>query len=275
MKILNAGCPSADGFYMPAEYEMHKGTILIWPKRPGSWIYGAKKAREAFANVICAIAESEQVYLLAEANLIDHARETVEAVRKEKGYTCDFPVHYMQMESDDAWARDVGPTFVINGTGDVRGIDWCFNAWGGEFDGLYADWEKDDKVATLFCRQTGYDVYDAHPFVLEGGAIHTDGEGTVIVTESCLLSKGRNPSLSKEEIERKLEDYLGAKKSSGFHLVYIMMRQMNTSTTYVLLPHPDMLYLRGRMMKMIHSIVCPMQILQFWKRRQMQEAEKS
>ena len=212
MKILNAGCPSADGFYMPAEYEMHKGTILIWPKRPGSWIYGAKKAREAFANVICAIAESEQVYLLAEANLIDHARETVEAVRKEKGYTCDFPVHYMQMESDDAWARDVGPTFVINGTGDVRGIDWCFNAWGGEFDGLYADWEKDDKVATLFCRQTGYDVYDAHPFVLEGGAIHTDGEGTVIVTESCLLSKGRNPSLSKEEIERKLEDYLGAKK---------------------------------------------------------------
>ena len=125
MKILNAGCPSADGFYMPAEYEMHKGTILIWPKRPGSWIYGAKKAREAFANVICAIAESEQVYLLAEANLIDHARETVEVVRKEKGYTCDFPVHYMQMESDDAWARDVGPTFVINGTGDVRGIDWC------------------------------------------------------------------------------------------------------------------------------------------------------
>lgn len=47
MKILNAGCPRADGFYMPAEYAPHKGTIIIWPKRPGSWIYGARRAREA------------------------------------------------------------------------------------------------------------------------------------------------------------------------------------------------------------------------------------
>jgi len=116
------------------------------------------------------------------------------------------------MESDDAWARDVGPTFVKNEDGVVRGIDWCFNAWGGKVDGLYADWTKDDRVAALFCNKAGYDMYDAHPFVLEGGAIHTDGEKTVIVTESCLLSKGRNPELSKSEIEQKLKDYLGAEK---------------------------------------------------------------
>lgn len=212
MKILNAGCPREDGFYMPAEYELHRGTIIIWPKRPGSWIYGAKKAREAFANVICAISESEQVYVLAEADVIDNAKETVAKIAKEKGYSCDFPINYIEMESDDSWARDVGPTFVINGLGDVRGIDWCFNAWGGEFDGLYASWDKDDQVASKFCEQTGYDFYDAHPFVLEGGSIHTDGEGTVIVTESCLLSEGRNPLMSKREIEKKLEDYLGAKK---------------------------------------------------------------
>ena len=82
MKILNAGCPRADGFYMPAEYAPHKGTIIIWPKRPGSWIYGARRAREAFAEVICAIAESEQAYVLAEADVIDNARSVVEAVRK-------------------------------------------------------------------------------------------------------------------------------------------------------------------------------------------------
>lgn len=69
---------------MPAEYEPHKGTILIWPKRPGSWIYGAKKAREAFADVICATAESETVYLLVEAGERDHAQMIIEAVRKEK-----------------------------------------------------------------------------------------------------------------------------------------------------------------------------------------------
>lgn len=212
MKILNAGCPRADGFYMPAEYAPHKGTIIIWPKRPGSWIYGAGRAREAFAEVICAIAESEQAYVLAEADVIDNARSVVEAVRKQKNYQENFPVKYIQMESDDAWARDVGPTFVKNEDGAVRGIDWCFNAWGGKVDGLYADWTKDDRVAALFCNKAGYDMYDAHPFVLEGGAIHTDGEKTVIVTESCLLSKGRNPELSKSEIEHKLKDYLGAEK---------------------------------------------------------------
>ena len=68
----------------------------------------------------------------------------IEAVRKEKNYQKNYPVHYMEIASDDAWARDVGPTFVVNGQGQVRGIDWWFNAWGGVCDGLYADWEKDD-----------------------------------------------------------------------------------------------------------------------------------
>ena len=211
MKILKEGCPSKDGFHMPAEYEPHKGTILIWPKRPGSWIYGAKKAREAFADVICATAESETVYLLVEAGELDHAQMIIEAVRKEKNYQKNYPVHYMEIASDDAWARDVGPTFVTDGK-EVRGINWSFNAWGGTYDGLYQDWQKDDNVAEEFCKQTGYDYYDAAPFVLEGGSIHSDGQGTVIATEACLLSKGRNPELTKEQIEAKLQEYLGAKK---------------------------------------------------------------
>lgn len=222
MKTLNAdshkltSLPVNDGFYMPAEYELHKGTIIIWPKRPGSWIYGAVKAREAFANVICAISESEQVYVLAESDVIENARKTIEKILNDKDakikYKAEYQINYIEMESDDAWARDVGPTFVINGLGDVRGIDWTFNAWGGEYDGLYASWDKDDRVASLFCEATNYDCYDAHPFVLEGGSIHTDGEGTVIATESCLLSQGRNPNLTKVQIEQKLKDYLGAKK---------------------------------------------------------------
>ena len=94
----------------------------------------------------------------------------------------------LEMGSDDAWARDVGPTFVKNRAGDVRGIDWEFNAWGGTVDGLYAHWEKDDQVAERFCEALGYECYEAHPFVLEGGSIHSDGQGTILVTESCLLS---------------------------------------------------------------------------------------
>ena len=124
-------------------------------------------------------------------------------------------VHVTVIESDDAWARDVGPTYVVKEASQVRcvrGINWTFNAWGGDYDGLYANWDKDDKVASNFCDSTGYDYYDASPFVLEGGSIHVDGEGTAIVTERCLLSKGRNPELTKEQIEAKLMDYLGVSK---------------------------------------------------------------
>lgn len=125
------------------------------------------------------------------------------------------------METDDAWARDVAPTFVISGKDDsvcaeelpqVRAVNWEFNAWGGFVDGLYASWEKDNAFAAGFAEKYGYGLYNAAPFVLEGGSVHSDGDGTLMVTEACLLSKGRNPSLSKEQIEDRLKRYLGAEK---------------------------------------------------------------
>lgn len=200
---MRTGYPADEGFFMPGEFDAHDGCIMIWPKRPGSWNYGAKKAREAFAAVAAAIAESENVYMLAEPDVAGNAREMLGAFGNER-------IHVIEMESDDAWARDVGPTFVVNKEGLVRGIDWEFNAWGGDVDGLYAHWEKDDLVAGRFCEAMGYECYEARPFVLEGGSIHSDGEGTVLVTEACLLSAGRNPSLSKGEIEEKLKAYLAA-----------------------------------------------------------------
>mgnify|MGYP000963677853 FL=1 len=207
------GIPGEEGYSMPGEFEPHRGCIMIWPKRPGSWNYGAVKAREAFKNVAHAIAESEDVYMLAEPDVAEDARRalgvTGEAAAETPG--TGARIHVLEMGSDDAWARDVGPTFVKNRAGDVRGIDWEFNAWGGTVDGLYAHWEK-DQVAERFCEALGYECYEAHPFVLEGGSIHSDGQGTILVTESCLLSVGRNPELTKEEIEERLLSYLGGKK---------------------------------------------------------------
>jgi len=107
--------------------------------------------------------------------------------------------------------RDIGPTFLTGPGGGRRGADWIFNAWGGEFDGLYSPWDADDAAAARILQIEGADRYRA-PFVLEGGAIHVDGEGTVLTTEECLLSPGRNPSLSREQIERLLCDWLGAEK---------------------------------------------------------------
>ena len=190
---------------MPGEFEPHAGCIMIWPERPGSWNYGAKKAREAFIRTAAAIAESETVYMLASRAQAADAERMLHAANAEN-------IRVIEMESDDAWARDVGPTMVVMQDGQVCGIDWQFNAWGGEFDGLYPDWSRDDKVARQVCEELGYPCMDARPFVLEGGAIHSDGEGTLLVTEACLLSPGRNPGLTKEQIEEQLKYWLGAQK---------------------------------------------------------------
>lgn len=195
--------PTDDCFYMPAEFSKHSATVMIWPERPGSWCYEAKFAEKVFAEIIGKIAEFEKVFVLASNKKFHHAKACLENVRNAE---------VLNINSDDAWARDTAPTFVVNGKGDIRAVDWQFNAWGGEYDGLYANWDNDDKIPYELCKKLGIALYDAHPFVLEGGSIHTDGEGTLITTEECLLSKGRNPQLTKAEIEENLKKYLGVKK---------------------------------------------------------------
>ena len=191
-------------FYMPAEFERQQAAILIFPERPGSWGYGAVPAQKVFAQIINTIALHEDVYVIV-SDVSRPAAEKLTAVSDR--------VHLLDIPTNDAWARDTAPTFVKNGrTGEVRGISWKFNAWGGEYDGLYAHWELDDALAETFCKMTGFGCISAGDFVLEGGSIHSDGEGTILTTESCLLSGGRNPSMTKAEIERTLCEYLGGKK---------------------------------------------------------------
>ena len=196
--------PYKDGFFMPAEFSRHSATIMIYPERPGSWPYGAVKAGAVFEQITKAIAGHETVYVIVSDNTEEKAR---------KAFSGTDSIKILNIPTDDAWARDTAPTFVVSRKdGKVRGINWKFNAWGGVYDGLYAHWERDDALAKEFCDHAGYDYYDADPFVLEGGSVHSDGAGTLMVTESCLLSKGRNPELSKKEIEDKLKEYLGASK---------------------------------------------------------------
>ncbi len=204
--IYEKGTPLADGFHMPGEFEEHEGCIIVWPQRPGSWSFGADEACKAFTAVINAIAASEKVYVACGQEHFARAEEMLKGIEN---------VELFLHETDDSWARDIGPTCVVKdeaGKRTVRGVNWTFNAWGGEFDGLYPHWDKDDAFAEAFGDKYGFKMYDAAPFVLEGGSIHCDGEGTVLVTEACLLSEGRNPELSKEEIEAKLMEYLGAEK---------------------------------------------------------------
>ncbi len=210
--------PIEDGFKMPGEFEPHLGTLMIYPTRPGSWGKDRTDALKAVGEVYKEILKREKLYLLVSSDYLQEARAfTDEILGSMSGCVIDRQTArdrlcIMEMDSDDAWARDVGPTFVTTGHKNIRGINWSFNAWGGDFDGLYASWEKDDMVAEKFLDMCEIDYYDAAPFVLEGGSIHSDGEGTVMVTESCLLSEGRNPDLTKEEIEDTLKEYLGVEK---------------------------------------------------------------
>ncbi len=204
--------PAADLFSMPAEYDRQDGIIMIFPERPGSWPYGAKPAATVFSGIIKKIAESEKVYVIVSENTRDKARRMLKDEKDGDPENKGKNIILIEIPTDDAWARDTAPTFVRNRSGIVRGINWKFNAWGGEYDGLYRHWERDDALAVRFCDKAGFDYYDAGDFVLEGGSIATDGEGTIMVTESCLLSPGRNPGMTKEEIGEKLKAYLGGKR---------------------------------------------------------------
>ena len=108
MKILHT-TPAQDGFYMPAEFAPHEGCLMIWPERADSWQYGAYAARKAFLRVIETISESESMTVLCSEGQYDNARAQL-----------PDRVRLVVMETDDAWARDVGPTFVINGRGERR-----------------------------------------------------------------------------------------------------------------------------------------------------------
>lgn len=204
--------PKQDGFRMPGEFEPHQHVFMVWPERTDNWRHGAKPAQRAYAEVATAIAKYTPVTMLVSNAQYANCR-------------CRLPGHIrvVEMSSDDAWVRDSGPTFVINDKGEIRGVDWIFNAWGGLVDGLYFPWANDDALARKVCDLMGVDSYrtdaDSCPaglnFILEGGSIHVDGEGTLITTEMCLLNPdaGRNvPNLNQEQIEMMLKEYLNLEK---------------------------------------------------------------
>jgi len=194
------GTPGREGFRMPAEFEAHAGAWMLWPERHDNWRQGAAPAQRAFAAVAAVIAQSESVTVAVSAQHFSRARQLLPSV-----------VRIVEMSSNDAWMRDVGPTFVVDRRGRVRGVDWIFNAWGGSAGGLYYPWDLDDQVAAKVLEIERCERYRA-PFVLEGGAIHVDGRGTLLTTEECLLNQNRNPELGRGQIESLLQSYLGIER---------------------------------------------------------------
>jgi agmatine deiminase len=181
---------------MPGEFEPHAGCWMLWPERPDVWRENGRPAQAAFIEVASAIARFEPVWMGVSAASYPIARTQLPS-----------SVELIELEYNDAWMRDNGPTFVVNDAGELRGIDWDFNAWGG----LYQDWKADDRLASQVLGLRGYGRYKAN-LVMEGGAIDVDGQGTLIVTEQSLLDPSRNPGRSRDEVEAVLRVTLNLQK---------------------------------------------------------------
>ena len=179
---------------MPAEWAPHERSLMAWPAREEAWRgCGLEAARADYATIARAIVRYEPVLMVAGPRDAADARER-----------CGADVEVVEIPIDDSWVRDSGPIFVTGADGERAAVDFGFNSWGEKF----LPYDRDAALARRLLEHLGVPRYEA-PFVLEGGSIAVDGEGTLITTEQCLLNPNRNPSLSREEIEAGLRDYLG------------------------------------------------------------------
>lgn len=182
---------------MPAEHELHERTWMAFPA-PGYSLGDTEsdhhEARAAWSSVANAIVDHEPVTVLVDPTQVDAARKYLSSA-----------VDVVEAPLNDAWMRDIGPTFVVDDTGDVGGVDWVFNGWGGQD---WAAWDRDELIARAVVERAGVTLIDSS-LVNEGGGIQVDGAGTVLVTETVQLDPGRNPALSKADVEAELARTLG------------------------------------------------------------------
>ncbi|MEV0323801.1 agmatine deiminase family protein [Streptomyces sp. NPDC050658] len=188
------GDPDAKGLRMGAEWESHARTFMSWPALESVWGEDLRYVREDIAGIARAIGEYEYVVMMARPDQQKAAQKA-----------CGRDVEVIPLAVDDLWARDTVPVFVEQ-DGDVIGVDFNFNGWGNK-----QQHANDGKVARNVLAE--YDIPRRKaPLVAEGGSFETDGEGTLLITESSIVNDNRNRGKSKDQIEDELKKTLGIKK---------------------------------------------------------------
>ncbi|MFD4726337.1 agmatine deiminase family protein [Streptomyces seoulensis] len=185
---------ATDGLRMGAEWESHARTFMSWPALESVWAEDLPYVREDIARVARAIAEYEYVVMMARP-------EQQKAAQK----ACGRDVEVIPLEVDDLWARDTVPVFVEDG-GKVTGVDFNFSGWGNK-----QVHTNDARVGATLLAKYGIPRRTA-PLVAEGGSFETDGEGTLLITESSIVNDNRNPGKSRDQIEAELKRTLGIQK---------------------------------------------------------------
>lgn len=195
--------PRKLGYFMPAEWERHEAVWLSWPHNKYTFPNLAE-VEEAYVRFIAGITPSERVELFVPTPLINRM---VKGRLRNAGVDLSR-VTLRTIQYADVWIRDYGPTFVINpALGLSAMVHWDFNAWGEKYEDQIAD----GQVPTDMNRWLNLPVFTPG-IILEGGSIDTNGRGTVLTTQACLLNRNRNPDLTRDQIEEYLREYLGAVK---------------------------------------------------------------
>ncbi len=187
---------------MPAEWVPHERTWMAWmeedySKNPTS--ESTALMHQAWARVANTIVNFEPVTMLVSQ---EHESEA-------RGYL-DPRVEILLATIDDGWMRDSGPTFVKNQDGKLAAVDWVFNGWGNQ--GGWANWEHDDAVASTVAAEVGVPALRSK-LVNEGGGIHVNGAGAVLLTETVQLGQGRNPDWTRAEVEAEIHEKLGTNRA--------------------------------------------------------------
>ena len=195
MSADESATPLATGYRLPAEWEPHAATWIAWPHRRQTFLGDFAAIPPAFVRLVRLLASHEPVRVIGSGAVLDDARAHLRGVAN---------VELLDIPTSDSWLRDTGPVFLKPPKpGPPLAVGFDFNAWGGK----YPPWDADAAVAGRIAAQLGLD--NVRPgIVLEGGAIETDGEGTLLVNHRCIDDPRRNPGRSREELTDVLKQSL-------------------------------------------------------------------
>ena len=203
--------PRQLGYRMPAEWEPHQATWLAWPHNPEDWPGKFQTIPWVYAEIVRLLSAREHVHILVNDLRAEHRAQNV---LERAGATLD-QVSFHRWPTNRVWTRDSGPIFLRNAAGSVALTNWHFNAWA-----KYPDWQLDDQLPERVAELLGVPQWQPtieledsikRRLVLEGGSIDTNGVGTLLATEECLLSEvqQRNPGVSRKQLEQAFSEYLG------------------------------------------------------------------
>lgn len=181
---------------VPAEWEPQRRVWIAWPHNRDTWPGRFAPIPGCFHQIVRLIAEVVPVGVVGS---VDHRHQaSIDQIPN---------VTWFDIETNDCWIRDYGPTFVVDHRQKRFAIDWQYNAWGGK----YAPWDADNAATAQIIGHANWNSIDGG-LCLEGGALEWDGTGRLLTTTNCLVTESRNPGLSKHQIESRLRELTGMRE---------------------------------------------------------------